>query len=319
MSRSWTWYAVGALSLAMSAMSAACARTEVVATDERTGSSVSQTLTVWSETPHAVTLGWDAAPLGDDVVSYLVQYGADEEDVRAGLGSTWDIEDDPNLGWRVSPFGAAAVQRTTVSELDPGTSYFFQLWVWRDSGTAEPVAETHATTPPVPAGIINIFTETETQAPGVYLLGFSDPALSGYAHTGANALWFDATGDLVNATIGNMDIDVSAIDDATWANAYLELFVEVAAHHERPFPQPYLEVKLNGATAEEIFFAYPAYATVPTRLGWHRIEVPLSAFVGATSGALTPAVLGGRVTWMLIGAVWGRERRVWMDDIVIRY
>ncbi len=319
MTRPQPWHASAVAVLALWLVATACGRVEIVAADERTGDTAVQTLTVWSTTPHAVTVGWDAALLGDDVIGYLVQYDPDEARVRAGLGSAWDTEDDPNLAWRVAPYGAAVVQRTTVSELDPGVNYFFQLWAWRNSGEALAVAEVTATTAAAPVGASTIFSETETAAPGVYLLGFSDPALSGYAHTGSNALWFDATGDLVNATIGAMDIDVSGITDAAWPGAYLEFFVEVGEHRGRPFPQHYLEVKLLGASAEEFAYAYPAYVTLPARLGWHRVEVPLADFVGGTSGSLTAAILGGRITWLLIGAVWGRERRVWIDDIVIRY
>jgi hypothetical protein len=194
---------------------AGCDRTDLLFFDE----GVVQRLGAPFATPNAIVWSWDAAALGTSVDGYLLWYGTDEREVENQTGDArpWDVDDDPNLGWGVSPFGPNLVQQTIVSDLMPETTYFARLWARFDNGDSRVVAMGSAATAVTAPPRIPIFDET--LGAGWVMYGF-EPTLSADAHEGSGALWATGTGAWLNTTVTELQIAVDPAAD--WTKAYLE-------------------------------------------------------------------------------------------------
>ncbi len=268
-------------------------------------------------TPRSITWRWDAGALGDDVNGYVVWYGSNPHDVvtRGGSADSWNVEDDANLGWRYSPYGAGLVERTTVTGLLPDTTYYVQLWAWFVGSDAQVVAEGTATTATEGQERIAIFDDTEP--PGAWRIDFEDPSTATQAYTGASALWLAAQGVWINGRLGGMSIDLSALTDDAWQRAYLEFYVRMQASDATSAPMPYAEVRLDNATTSFVY-GLPNYVTLPNRTAWHRVQLPLVAFKDEDT-ALSPASFGDTLTTFSLGGAWPEGFTLFVDDIAVVY
>ncbi len=273
-------------------------------------------LTVEARTPHSITWSWDAEALGPDVLSYHVRYAPTGTGFAGAGARLWTHVDDPNLGWRWSPYGPNLVHRTTVAELEPATAYRAELWAWFADGNASPVAAGEATTPTVPSGSIVVFDEVVPA--GAWLVDFQDPSTAGHAHSGSNALWLTTTGGWIGAHLGGLGLDITGVPATSWADAYLEFYVDIEAVNDDVTPVYYAEVRLT-APAVDFAYDYPQYGTLAARLGWQRVEVPLTAVNTGSGTPFSASSAGGVLDQFQLGAAWGFERRVWVDDVVVRF
>lgn len=297
----------------------ACSDTLVVAvvTDAGGGpEDVSQsiaplTLTAGFVTPHAINWTWDAEALGNDVCGYTVRFDTDADALQLGAGDIWGVDDDPNLGWRISPFGPNLVHSTTVAALQPNTTYYAVLIAHRTSGSATIVAIGNAQTAAVGQNSVAIFNET---LPVGTRQWFSDE-LSDHAHTGAAALTFNGDGAWTSARLRDMALDISAIPEAAWAHAYLEIYVDMSILHERAYPLHFIFLGLTNSAGDSFGFEY---ATTPNETGWHRLQVPLSALTNDGS-AMTRTTFGATVTEFTFACESPPYRDVFLDDIAIWY
>ena len=273
-------------------------------------------LSVEGQTPHSVTWSWDADALGPDVLSYHVRYAPEGTDLAGPDARLWTQVDDPNLGWRWSPYGPNLVYRTTVAALESATSYRVELWAWFADGTASPVAAGEATTFAVPSGSIVMFDEVVPA--GGWLIDFQDPTTSGHAHSGTNALWVTTTGSWIGTHLGGLAIDITGVPTARWGDAYIEFYVDIEAVNDDVEPVYYAEVQLSSGAAS-FAYNYPQYIALAARSGWQRIEVPLASINTGAGTPFSSDSAGGVLDQFQIGAAWASNRRVWVDDVVIRY
>ena len=318
--------------LLLAGVLAACTVRSDLLTDSAGGCLASDSclaLTASSTTPHAITFAWDAAALGDDVNGYMLGYATDEAQLAAGGAAVWDVERDPNLGWRYSPFGPKLVGRTTLRDLQPGTTYFAQLWARRRDGSSGVVAVGQAATLLEPPAQLVIFSEGEQTRPGVWLQGFDDPATAGAAHTGSQALWFDSCGfngtdctkgGWINARIGGLGLDASVISALRAASAYVEMFVQLAPLDGGDVtPVYYVDLRLSSGGGTIFLYGYPLYATLAGRTDWQRLEFPLAECVDAGGMPASEGLLQDTLSVFMIGAAWGAAVEVRVDDVVVRY
>jgi hypothetical protein len=85
-------------------------------------------------------------------------------------------------------------------------------------------------------------------------------------------------------------------------------------------PVHHLELHLVGPSGTDFGYCDTDYATLPNRLGWNLVEVPLKALRNGCSGeSLTPAGLGGRLDGFTIGFESTTYRDMYFSDIAIRY
>jgi hypothetical protein len=275
-----------------------------------------QDLVLEFRTSKAVTWNWDARALGDSVNGYMIWFGTDQDEVRAGKGRVWDVDDDPNLGWRESPFGPGRVYRTTVSGLERATGYYFLLWARHQDGVSLPVAEGSATTLAARSQAVEIFTET--MPPGWHS-GYED-TLSDVAHEGTKSLWYKGAGEWVNATLDDMFIDLKALESVSWDDAFLELYVQMIGEDDQVRPIYYVELYLGAPGEEPFVYGAPRYATLPNRPGWHLIQVALRAFIRYSDGRyMEPGKFGTTLNRFVLSFEVPRKTTVYVDDISIRY
>lgn len=259
-------------------------------------------------TPNGITWAWDPTQIQVPIEGYVLRYATSEAALNSGTSAIWDAEEDPNLVFAESPNGPGVVRQTNVRDLVAGTTYFARLWVLTGEGEVL-VAEGSASTPAVRAETLVLFEETLPEE--ALLEGFFEPQTAARARSGSAALWFVPTGDAF-AFVAGLDRAVPEPLQLDFEQAYLELYIDVTTD-TGPQPVIYISAELGRAPA----FVH-RYWALPGRAGWHRLQVPLRAFV-FNQVRLTAGELGPTVASFGISGAWPETATVFVDDVVIHY
>ena len=79
-----------------------------------------------------ISLSWSSIPSTEDFETYRIYY-SDTEGISRGA-ETWDKADDPRLGYMTTT-------STTISDLEPGQSYYFRITTVNEKGSEGPLSE----------------------------------------------------------------------------------------------------------------------------------------------------------------------------------
>lgn len=275
-------------------------------------------------TPESITWRWDAAALPADVAGYMLWLAPSRAQLESGVARVWGADDDANLAWRISPFGPNLVARTTVRGLSPTTAYSAWLWTWDEQGESRVVAEGTGTTAAAATQAVAIFQETEHTGPGVWF-DTEDPTTAARSHTGSAALWIDTCAEVagactrggwINMQLGGLSLDLSALTADERSRAFVEAYLSVVPRVATPAPIHYLELSLG--TGAGVYFHAP-YATLVATTSWQQVQVPFSQFLDDQEAAASVAFASEPLDGVLVGAVWGADADVYVDDVVLRY
>ncbi len=268
-------------------------------------------LDVLYRTPHGLTIGWTAVQPDLDVQGWVLQYALDRESLLLGIAELWDVDDDANLGFEISPHGPGMVERTTIMGLQPQTEYHVRVFARVPAGAPVLVAEGAGETIEEPGDSVVLFREELRM--GAVRDGFNSPEDSMRAFDGTRALWFGTMPAPAEAELRGLEIEFPNMPQARFERAYLEFFV-LLDFENTIAPAPYIVTDLG-----DYSHGYSSLSVQGPNRGWHRVQIPIVAFENQGASPPNAAALRPFVGRFSVRGVWPASSGVYFDEITIRF